>query len=293
MTTTGAARPTPVVDVLVPTCDRPAALAATLASLIGQVGVGLRVTIADQGDRRARDAPEVLAAARVLRATGSHVAFVRNLPRRGMAHQRQFLLEHAHADHVLFLDDDVLLEGDVIWRLHAAIEREGCGFVGSFVNAPSAVQSAKAIDEPPPGARIELWDGPVEPEVIGPGTPQWERRHVHFAAYPARLAARMGITRDTERLYKVAWVGGCVLFDRSKLRHVGGFSFWRQLPARHCGEDVVAQLRVMAVYGGAGLLPSGAWHQEVPTRIRDRSADAPHLVDIHAHALALACDPMA
>lgn len=80
--------------------------------------------------------------------------------------------------------------------------------------------------------------------------------------------------------YKVAWIGGCVLLDVDKLRSVGGFGFWRDLPAEHCGEDVVAQARVMARYGGCGVLPSGAYHQEHPTTIRELRHDAPRLLPL-------------
>jgi len=90
----------------------------------------------------------------------------------------------------------------------------------------------------------------------------------------------MGLSRANERLYKVAWVGGCVLFDTAVLRAAGGFRFWTELADGHVGEDVVAQLHVMALAGGAGLVPSGAWHQEVPTTIphERRTVDAPYVL---------------
>lgn len=66
--------------------------------------------------------------------------------------------------------------------------------------------------------------------------------------------------------YKIAWISGCILYDTAKLRRLGGFSFWRDLPMEHCGEDVLVQLQLMAHYGGCGLIPSAAYHQELPTR---------------------------
>lgn len=60
------------------------------------------------------------------------------------------------------------------------------------------------------------------------------------------------------RAYKIAWIGGCVLYDRAALVEAGGFDFWQRLPADHAGEDVAAQQRVLARFGGAGVLPSGA-----------------------------------
>ena len=57
------------VDVLNPTCARPAALAVTLASLVGQTHRALGVIVSDQAeDSGAKDAPEVGAVVRVLRA---------------------------------------------------------------------------------------------------------------------------------------------------------------------------------------------------------------------------------
>lgn len=267
------------VDVLIPTCARPGPLAVTLACLIGQTYHPFRVVVSDQTEGLdLEEVGEVQAVVGVLAEQGRPSDIHKHLPRRGLAEQRQFLLDQAAAPYALFLDDDVITEPDLLERLMRAIGRERCGFVGSFVNAPSAVRSSKPADEPPPDLSIELWEGPVVPERVQPGTPQWERRRLHFAAYLRRLAQRGGFTKEGERLYKVAWVGGCVLFDVAKLRAAGGFSFWPQLPPEHCGEDVLAQMRVMASYGGAGLVPSGAWHQEVPTTAPDRDVDAPYRV---------------
>lgn len=213
---------------------------------------------------------------RVLRAHGVDVEVVRNVPRRGLAQQRQFLLDHSEAPLVFFVDDDALIEPDLIERLARAISRTRCGFVGSFVNAPSAVGAIAGIDRCPDDLDIEPWNGDVLPERVTPGTRAWERYRLHFSAYLDGVCRRRGITRDDEVLYKVAWVGGCVMFDAAKLRAAGGFDFWPRLPPRHVGEDVLAQLRVMERFGGAGLAPSGAWHQEVPTTLTDRRVDAPH-----------------
>lgn len=269
------------MDVLIPTYRRPAALAVTLMGLLGQDHRPLRVVVSDQTeDDDVAGASEVRSVLSVLRHNGVQVDIHKHLPRRGLAEHRQFLLDQTAAPYALFLDDDVVVEADLVARLVRAISRERCGFVGSFVNAPSAVHSAKEIDTPPPDVDIELWDGPVEPEVVLPGTPGWLRSRLHFAAYLHRRSLEHGLSKERERLYKVAWVGGCVLFDTEKLGSVGGFSFWPDLPADHCGEDVVAQLRVMARFGGAGLAPSGAWHQEVPTTTPDRGNDAPLLLGL-------------
>jgi hypothetical protein len=70
------------------------------------------------------------------------------------------------------------------------------------------------------------------------------------------------------------------MFDTAKLRAAGGFDFWRNLPPQHCGEDVLAQQRVMARYGGCAILPSGAYHMELPTTITARAIDAPYVLPL-------------
>lgn len=64
------------------------------------------------------------------------------------------------------------------------------------------------------------------------------------------------------------------MYDTAKLRNIGGYSFWRELPSEHCGEDVLVQLRLMALYGGCGIIPSGVYHQELPTTIVDHRVGA-------------------
>lgn len=259
------------VDVLIPTCGRPAALAVTLTSLFAQTRGGLRIVISDQGEvRRADQSAEVAAVLRLLTAKGYEVEMHHHVPRRGLAEQRHFLLAQAKAAYVLFLDDDVVLEPDLVQRLLKAIREQGCGFVGSAL-----IGMSHAGDKRPHQQRIEFWDGPVEPENVTPGSSEWERHHLHSAANLYHVQTKLGLRPEDQRLYRVAWVGGCVLFDTEKLRAAGGFDFWDELPAEHCGEDVYAQLRVMARYGGCAVIPSGAYHQELPTTVPHRDVDAP------------------
>lgn len=258
------------LDVLIPTCGRPAALAVTLAGLAAQ-DRWLRVVVSDQTEGAdAIDAGEVQAVARVLRHRGHAIEFHKHLPRRGLAEQRDFLLGLARSPQALFVDDDVFVEPDLVGRLADALAEARCGFVGSAV-----IGLSYRDDERPQQQAIEFWEGPVLPETVRPGSPAWSRHHVHSAANLLHVARNLGVDAAHPRLYKVAWVGGCVLYDTAKLREAGGFGFWRELPAVHCGEDVLAQVRVMARFGGAGLLPSGAYHLELPTTVPDRDVDAP------------------
>ncbi len=266
------------LDVLIPTFQRAAALAVTLAGLAGQSLSRFRVVVSDQSEAHpAFEAGEVQAVLRVLRARGCEVETHRHLPRRGLAEHRDFLLSRARAPYALFLDDDVIVEPDLLERLLGALREQGCGFVGSAL-----IGLSHAADERPHQQHIELWDGPVRPETIRPGGPEWARHHLHSAANLYHVQRRMDLGGARQRLYRVAWVGGCVLYDAEKLRAVGGFRFWQELPKDHCGEDVLAQLRVMARYGGCGLVPSGAYHQELPTTVPCRDADAPLLLPVDA-----------
>ncbi len=183
------------------------------------------------------------------------------------------------APYSLFLDDDVLCEPEVLTRLLTVLREERCGFVGMPL-----VGLSHAEDRRPHQQSIELWDGPVLPETVMPGSDAWQRHVLHNAANAWHVQQSFDLQRDRTLRYKVAWVGGCVLYDTAKLRSVGGFDFWPELPVEHCGEDVLVQLRVMAKYGGCGVLPTGAYHQELPTTVEDRRYDAPQV--LHVNALA-------
>jgi glycosyltransferase involved in cell wall biosynthesis len=263
----------PAVDVLIPTYRRHTALAITLAGLVSQTYRPLRIVVSDQTEEEPLPSrsPEVQAVVRVLEASGCCVERHHHLPKRGMAEHRGFLLAHALAPYALFLDDDVLLEPDLIERLVRAIQRSDCGFVGSALIGLSFRDDVRPDEE-----TIEFWDGPVRPELVLPGTAAWSRHRLHNAANLLHVQQRLKPSED--RLYKVAWVGGCVLYDVARLRATGGFRFWRLLPTRHAGEDVLAQQQVMARYGGAGLFPSGAYHLELPTTIGERRIDAPQVL---------------
>jgi GT2 family glycosyltransferase len=280
-----------LIDVLVPTCDRACALAMTLTALSAQTLRSFRIIVSDQSEGQSVfEAAEVRAVLRFLKAGGCEVQTWRNLPRRGMAQQRAFLLSKASAPYCLFLDDDVLMESDLLARMHQAITEQQCGFVGSALHGLSFIDDIR-----PHQQSIEFWDGNVRPEQVTPGSEAWARHHLHSAANLFHVQTRLGLERDATQLYRVAWIGGCVLFDTQKLREVGGFDFWTELPSEHCGEDVLAQLRVMERFGGCGMIPSGAYHMELPTTVTTREVDAPKVLPVSAlasvdrHAIEDAC----
>lgn len=264
------------VDILIPTRDRPEALVEALTALCFQQFRDFTVIIANQGEPAALEQDSALQnAIRLLALHGQPVRLLDNLPSRGMAQQRQFLLDQATAPYCLYLDDDVVLEPFVVRMLLEVLQQQACGFVGNPLIGLSFRQDYRSAEE-----TMEFWDGPVQPETITPDSPAWQRYRLHNAANVLHVQQRLNITDKTPRPYKVAWVGGCVMYSTGKLRQVGGFSFWKQLPKDHCGEDVLAQLRVMKRFGGCGVLPSGAYHQELPTTLPNRKADAPRCLAI-------------
>ncbi|ETK30898.1 glycosyltransferase family 2 protein [Microbispora sp. ATCC PTA-5024] len=263
------------LDVLVPTRDRSGALAVTLSGLAAQTASGFRVVVSDQSPAAVSGDGLVTAAARILEHRGCPVTLVHHVPPRGMAEQRAFLLRHAERRLVLYLDDDVWLEPEAIEVLLAAIGRLRCGFVGFGLHGLSYRDDVRPHELTP----YEEWTDGVRPERVRRGTAAWRRHTLHNASNLLHLDERTspathgGGAKPPWRPYKVAWIGGCVLYDRPRLVECGGFDFWTGVPPHHAGEDVVAQLRVMERYGGAGLLPSRAYHLELPTTVADRRAE--------------------
>ena len=117
------------------------------------------------------------------------------------------------------------IEPFALEQMLIALREEGCGFVGSAVLGLSYIGDVRPDHE-----QIEFWEGYVQPETVLPGTPQWERYTLHKAANLYHVQQHLGLTPPTTRKYHVAWVGGCTMNDVAKLRTVGGFGFWRDLP---------------------------------------------------------------
>lgn len=264
----------PELDVLVPTCDRPVELATTLAGLAAQ-DHPFGLVVSDQSTGPASyDTCPAQTMLRALRAGGHPVRLGRHLPRRGLAEHRAALLERSTARYALFLDDDVWLAPGAVGRLHEAVRELRCGLVGAAVQGLSYLHDHRPAELAP----FERWTGRPEPESIEPDSPAWQRWTLHNAANPVHLADRHVGPGERWVPYKIAWVGGCVLYDRQVLDEVGGFGFWTELPESHCGEDVLVQQRVMARAGGAGILPSGAYHLESATTVPDRTVQARDVV---------------
>src|SRR5579859_3281834 len=264
----------PLVDILIPTFRRQTGLAVVLTSLFSQTFQDFDVTISDQtpNGEEYLESIEIQTLVRALRWRGHRVTLHRHLPPRGMAEQRNFLLEQSRSPYVHFLDDDVLLEPDALERMLRVLRDEGCGFVGCPATGLDYLDDVR-----PHQQAIEIWQGPVRPERFEPDTLPWERHRVNNAANPLHLEQKL-VRNDRTIRYKVAWVGGAnVLYDREKLLSVGGFSWWDRLPPNHAGEEAVTQFLLIRKYGGCGILPSGTYHLGLPTNVPDRESNATEL----------------
>ncbi|GAL85948.1 hypothetical protein MYP_3177 [Sporocytophaga myxococcoides] len=265
-----------LITILIPTYHRPEALAVLLTSLYFQTEKGYKIIISDQSkDNCNENSVSLQTVINLHRSRGTFVTILKNLPTRGLAHQRQFLLDQTESKYCLYLDDDLILESFVIKNLKDVLMKEQCGFTGNAVIGLSYLNDERSHEQ-----AMELWEEKVKPETVEPGTKEWLRYRLHNAANILHVQRHKRFHSEFPVPYKIAWVGGCVMYDTEKLRDVGGFSFWRDLPVNHCGEDVLAQLRVMKKYGGCGVIPSGAYHQELETTVHDRGINAPEYLKI-------------
>lgn len=269
------------VDILIPTYNRAAALAVTLTSLYFQEYQSFDIYISDQGEKKSpEECEEVVAITRALQMKGHQVLFHKNLPRRGMAQQRQFLLDLSRSKFILYLDDDLILEPFVLRKLIEGITSEQCGLVGSGTIGLNYLHDERGHEQ-----SIEFWDSHVCPEKVIPHSSQWRRHVIHNAANLHHIQRKLNITPDKSKKYKLAWASACVLYDRQKLIESGGFEFWKDIPPDHCGEDVAAQLKVMAKYGGCGIIPCGVYHQELRTTIPDRKFNIPEQLNLFGNGV--------
>lgn len=264
----------PAVDILLPTCNRTRSLVMTLSGLAGQTVSGAHLVVSDQSDEPVRDEPVVRALLRIIESKGGAVEWHHRVPSKGIAEQRHFLLGRAAAESVLYVDDDVFMEPWVLAVLLDTLRARKCGFVGAF---PAGLSFRD--DVRPDQQRIEYWEGRVAPEVVEPGSEKWERWHLHRAANLYHASASIPAGRI--RLYKVAWVASCILYDRAKLLEVGGFSFWDRLPRYHSGEEVLVQNLLMRRWGGCAIAPSGTYYSQLPSTVLNEEG----AVDGHALSL--------
>jgi len=262
------------VDVLLPTINRLPSLIMCLSGLAGQCYTQFRLIVSDQSDEPASESTTVQSLIRIIEARGGTVDWHYRVPSQGIAEQRDFLLKQAAAQYVLYLDDDVWMEPQVLDLLVNTIEDQKCGFVGAFPNGLSHRDDFRTHQQ-----HIEFWEGQVHPEAVSPNTPEWERSVLHRAANLYHVSLQ--IPRGEWRLYKVAWIAACILYDREKLLEIGGFEFWNRLPHFQTGEEVLVQNLMMRRWGGCSIIPSGTYFAELPsTVLNDEGTVDGHALDL-------------
>jgi GT2 family glycosyltransferase len=248
------------VDILLPTYNRLESLIMCLSGIAGQTFSTFRLIVSDQSDEPVCDRPVIQSLLRVIEARGATVEWHYREPSQGIAEQRDFLLGRSAAQYVLYLDDDVWMVPTVLQTMVDTIQKEGVGFVGAFPNGLSYRDDIR-----PHQQHIEFWESDVKPEAIRPDTPEWDRNVLHRAANLHHVS--LLIPKGERRLYKVAWIAACILYDREKLLEIGGFSFWNRLPRYQSGEEVLVQNLMMRRWGGCSIAPSGTYFSEVPTTV--------------------------
>jgi len=115
-----------VIDVLVPTRNRPTELATTLAGLAAQ-DHPFDVLVSDQSDGQASfDTPPAAALLRVLAGHGRRIRTTRHLPRRGLAEHRAAML--AASSPSRSSATTTCSWSRAVGRLHEAIVELGAGW---------------------------------------------------------------------------------------------------------------------------------------------------------------------
>lgn len=259
------------IDILLPTCNRLESLILTVSGVAGQSLTDLRVIVADQSEVPVAKSQVIQTLRRIIEARGGSWEYHDRAPIHGIAEQRDFLLRQATADAVLYLDDDVFMEPWVVERLYDTLGAQQCAFVGAF---PAGLSHRE--DVRPAQQIVHWWDGPVQAEAVEPDSAEWERWQLHRAANAYHAALRLA--PGESRLYRVAWIASCILYDRRKLLEVGGFSFWDRLPRYHSGEEVLVQNLLMRRWGGCAIMPAGTYYSQVPTTVLNEAGT----VDGHA-----------
>ena len=146
MTSSSSGSGRPAVSVVIPTRDRWALLATTLASVLAQRDVELEVVIVDDGSSTAMPAGPPFDDARV--------RVVRHEASRGVAAARNAGLEAATGDWVAFLDDDDLWAPEKLRDQVAAADAADAAFAYSRVVAFSEEAGPLGLRPPPEPAEL-------------------------------------------------------------------------------------------------------------------------------------------
>ena len=137
----------PRISVIVPTRDRPQALARCLEALAAQTVVGtLEVIVVDDGSVAAQEIHETVSIhrpAQVIRGAGAGPAAARNAG-----------VQHAHGAVVCFTDDDCVPDEEWAEQLAAALDRGADAVAGRTLSGGGALREASEIVAQAPAAAV-------------------------------------------------------------------------------------------------------------------------------------------
>ncbi len=232
------ARSDSAVDVVVPTRDRPSALAACLRALAGQSIDRFGVIVVDDGGRV--PAQEGLPATLRSRAT-----FLRNEHPLGPAASRNRGAARSAAPYLLFLDDDCIAHPELVERHRAALTASD----GPVVSLGPILS--------PPGRRMPAWThwdaDRLEREytrlVRGERSPGWMHlytgnvglRRADFAAVGG-FDPRFARQEDVELGFRLAGLGCHFTFDAGAVVHHDSdrsLRSWLRIPAASARFDLL------------------------------------------------------
>lgn len=142
------------IHVLIPTFKRLKALTATLTSLCYQSEESFEIIISDQSsDDNIYNDKTIQTIINLLELHGHSVSILKNFPSKGMAQQRQFLLDQSDSRYSLFLDDDIILEPYVLENMKHVLQKYHCGFIGSALIGLSYKNDVRENQQ-----QIEFWE---------------------------------------------------------------------------------------------------------------------------------------
>ena len=124
---------TPLVSVIVPTRNRPAAIMLCLEALAAQTYAKMEIIVVD--DCSDDDTPERLAAFRPT-AEGHSYHWFRNDPQAGANPSRNRGVRESQGDFIAFLDDDCIARPDWLARLMAGFDSERVAAVTGGIEDP-------------------------------------------------------------------------------------------------------------------------------------------------------------
>lgn len=254
---------TPLIDVVVPTRDRPGALIACLRALAAQSVTGAHVIVVDDGS--VKPVSDLLPPDLVRRL---ELTVLRNEVPRGPAAARNRAISHGRGRYIAFVDDDVRCEPDFLQQHLDIIAASGDQTVGigplrapsDWVPTPWTLWEARQLEVE--YARMEL----------GIYQPSWRQFHTGNAFLARRVIEAAGLfderftrAEDVELGLRMSLRGCRFVFNPSAIGwhySVRSLDAWLRIPRAYGQFDVLL----------ASMHPSLKWLDHIRTERARRHA---------------------